>query len=405
MNRLKTYWLTSLFFIVVLSLFYLYFRNDGKNNGLVIVCGGGLEFKTGDLRAATALKDFAKSQKSSHRPKLASIQSGSPSLKDSEIYWHGEPNDPGYDEIFNELGFDPFFVPLTIDNVIVQNEREIVDRVASADVVFLNGGDQIRHARALLTENDEPSPMLLAIKSVIKNGGSVIGTSAGTHVAGEVLFGGGISEGALRSNSVYALPKGSNSLAVPGDTEEVLSSYGTGIGLIRGILLDSHSSARGRVGRLLVALSVIKRDGFRPTPIGFGIDENTCLFWNDKFRQGTVYGEGRVWVLDITNAATAEAADKKYYARNVEFAFASHGDQVVLSDGRTAPNVRILSSRHKIDIPREPKSLLPSELFGKGPVGDWFLVSENAQSNLYKDNSGIAGFGFSLNVDLPLSNR
>lgn len=48
-------------------------------------------------------------------------------------------------------------------------------------------------------------------------------------------------------------------------------AMGAGLGLIRGVTIDSHFAQRGRIGRLLAA--VIQN----PINLGLGIDEDTAI--------------------------------------------------------------------------------------------------------------------------------
>src|SRR5690349_9944357 len=83
-----------------------YLRAEGPP-GTLVLCGGGLEFSGEHLEAAKALGELAR-----QIPVLASVHAGSTSLKAAEEVWRGEPNDPGYEELFTKLGYKPFFVPI-----------------------------------------------------------------------------------------------------------------------------------------------------------------------------------------------------------------------------------------------------------------------------------------------------
>jgi cyanophycinase len=64
-----------------------------------------------------------------------------------------------------------------------------------------------------------------------------------------------------------------------------------GLGLLKGVVIDSHFAERGRLGRLLGAVAQ------NPQNLGLGIDENTAIVVeNDqRFR---VIGGGAVYVID-----------------------------------------------------------------------------------------------------------
>src|SRR4051812_20145517 len=64
-----------------------------------------------------------------------------------------------------------------------------------------------------------------------------------------------------------------------------------GLGLLKGVVVDSHFAERGRLGRLLGAVAQ------NPHNLGLGIDENTAIVveGEQRFR---VIGSGAVYVID-----------------------------------------------------------------------------------------------------------
>jgi len=79
----------------------------------------------------------------------------------------------------------------------------------------------------------------------------------------------------------------------PGDESNRVSALGMapGLGLLSEVVIDSHFAQRGRMGRLLGAVSQ------NPRNLGIGIDEDTAIVVEtlDKFR---VLGSGAVYVVD-----------------------------------------------------------------------------------------------------------
>jgi cyanophycinase len=76
----------------------------------------------------------------------------------------------------------------------------------------------------------------------------------------------------------------------------------SGLGLIGGVVIDSHFAERGRMGRLLGAVAQ------NPRILGLGIDEGTAILvqQGEHFR---VFGPGAVYVVDgagITYSSLAE---------------------------------------------------------------------------------------------------
>jgi cyanophycinase len=66
---------------------------------------------------------------------------------------------------------------------------------------------------------------------------------------------------------------------------------GPGMGFLPGVVIDQHFLQRGRLGRLLSAVTQ------QPVVLGFGIDENTAVVVNNN--QFEVVGEGAVTVVDV----------------------------------------------------------------------------------------------------------
>jgi cyanophycinase len=65
-----------------------------------------------------------------------------------------------------------------------------------------------------------------------------------------------------------------------------------GMAFLPGVVIDQHFLQRGRIGRLLSAVSQ------QPVVLGFGIDENTAIVVNNN--QFEVIGEGVVTVVDVS---------------------------------------------------------------------------------------------------------
>jgi cyanophycinase len=65
-----------------------------------------------------------------------------------------------------------------------------------------------------------------------------------------------------------------------------------GMAFLPGVVIDQHFAQRGRIGRLLSAVTQ------QPVNLGFGIDENTAVVVNNN--QFEVVGEGAVTVIDVS---------------------------------------------------------------------------------------------------------
>ena len=176
---------------------------------------------------------------------------------------------------------DAELLPLTWGNhPQAAHDPALVARIDGAAGVYFTGGDQSHLLRALRSEHGD-TPVLAAIRRLAARGGLVAGSSAGAAImSAESILGGTSLE-----SVVYGIA------AHPRDPGLLL---GQGFGFFPHGLVDQHFLQRGRIGRLLVAVSAI---GCR---FGFGVDENTCLFVDGD--HGSVAGEKGVVVLDAFGA-------------------------------------------------------------------------------------------------------
>lgn len=176
-----------------------------------------------------------------------------------------------YRKAFGALGAE------RVDIVDVRARREAedglgVEQVRAADVVFFTGGDQVQLTRVL-----EATPLMRAVRSRLRDGATVAGTSAGAAAVGEVMVFDGDGRG---------LVKGSVRVSA-------------GLGLLPGrIIVDTHFMARGRLARLAQVLCA------DPTLRGLGLAEDTGVVVAPD-GSARVVGSGQVTVL---SAAGLEAS-------------------------------------------------------------------------------------------------
>jgi cyanophycinase len=211
---------------------------------------GGAEDKEGDC---AILKEFVRLSKGGKaRVVVMTVATDRPKELGAE-----------YRKVFRRLGVDDVTVVDVSQREDAQNEKGL-EAVSKATGIFFTGGDQL-HITALLgaTEMDR------AIRERCEAGALAAGTSAGA---------------AMMSNSMF----------VRGDAETnprfEAVTLGPGMDYIRGVVIDTHFSARGRMGRLMTAVAHYPQD------MGLGLDENTAAFVEGD--SVTVIGEGAVTVVD-----------------------------------------------------------------------------------------------------------
>ncbi len=157
-------------------------------------------------------------------------------------------------------------------------DEAVVRKVEQADVVFFTGGDQLR-----ITSQVGDTPAFQCLQEVYHAGATIAGTSAGAAAMPQTML-----------------------IAGPGDESYEISSLGMapGLGLIDGVVIDSHFAQRGRMGRLLGAVTQ------NPRNVGLGIDEDTAVVV-EPGNSMCVIGSGAVYVVDGTGITYSSLSEEK----------------------------------------------------------------------------------------------
>ena len=144
-------------------------------------------------------------------------------------------------------------------------DEQALKTIEKTDALFFTGGDQLN-----VTSLMGGSPLHNLLHERVKEGEFIIaGTSAGAAMMSNAMIVSGSSDSAPQVGGVEIAP---------------------GMDLLRGTIIDTHFTQRGRHGRLLTAIA------HYPGDLGIGIDERTALVINNgEFR---VIGEGVVTVMD-----------------------------------------------------------------------------------------------------------
>jgi len=181
-----------------------------------------------------------------------------------------------YVRIFKDLGVKKIDV-LDIPEREDAFKEENVNKVANAGAIFFSGGDQLR-----ITSQIGDSLVYRCMLDCYVNGGLVAGTSAGAAAMPTTMIVGGPGDESNRISSLSMAP---------------------GLGLIDGVVIDSHFAQRGRMGRLLGAVAQ------NPRNIGLGIDESTAILV-EQGERFSVIGPGAVYVVDGTEIAYSSLSEK-----------------------------------------------------------------------------------------------
>ncbi len=238
-----------------------------------------------------------------------------------------------------------------------------VAKARAAKGIWFVGGDQARITDALLKPDDSPTPLLAAIREAHAAGAVVGGSSAGAAIMSARMF----KEG---PEPLDALSKG---LEAGRETD-------TGLGFIGdGWFVDQHFLARGRIGRMVVALRDL---GYRR---GVGVEEDTAIVVTAG-RTAEVVGRA---VLLVDMATAKVGAGVPFRAEGVTVALASGGDRFDLETGAVTPaEVR---AKGPID-PAKPyldstKPFWTADMLGPGVLSDLMGKVADSRSGLAR---GIA---------------
>lgn len=181
-----------------------------------------------------------------------------------------------YVQAFKKLGVaNPKVLRATSrHDVINANVEELLDGVTG---IFISGGDQMR-----LTSILGGTELAREIEKRVQTTDIVLaGTSAGAAGMSQSMIVRGEASSHPHKNSVRLSP---------------------GLGFLKNIIIDQHFTERGRISRLITAVS------YNPYNIGIGIDENTAVILDNA---GTleVFGEGTVTIVDGSQITYNEIAE------------------------------------------------------------------------------------------------
>lgn len=189
-----------------------------------------------------------------------------------------------YTQAFKNLGVaNPRVLRATSRQDVVQADAEkLLDGVTG---VFISGGDQMRLV-SLLGGSD----FAARLRKLVRETPIVMaGTSAGAAGMSSSMIVRGEPSSHPHKNSVGLSP---------------------GLGFLKNIIIDQHFSERGRISRLITAVS------YNPYYLGIGIDENTAIVLDGKGKL-EVFGQGSATIIDgskISFNEIAEVADNEPFS-------------------------------------------------------------------------------------------
>lgn len=277
---------------------------------------------------------------------------------------------PSVHDALVEDGMEPVYIPLGIDNYKdVQNTKYFADLVRSCHIIFFTGGDQAYYGLALANEDGTPSLIAQAITEVLENGGTLGGSSAGAAaMSGTVLTNGATGSyqplywNQAETFDVCTLT--SETIAENVSAKEGNNMLYESIGFVepvlgQDVLLDTHVDARGRIGRLIVAL----RDA-NPTGLAIGIDETAGIRIDGSTKTGTAFGTSGVYIIDAANAVWGEAGvEGGFSVTGLLVHYLTPGDVYDFTTGTVTP------AEGKTEIVPSGEPYITEDLFGTDELG------------------------------------
>lgn len=215
--------------------------------------------------------------------------------------------------------------------------------VRNAKGIYFGGGDQSRIV-ATLAPGGVASPLLLAIRDVLRDGGVVAGSSAGAAVMSELMFTGG-EPLAVMKNSAGTV-------------------HDAGLGFIKpGVLIDQHFLKRGRIGRLL---PLMQRQGIA---LGIGVEEDSAIVVQGD--EVEVIGRKGALMVDLS-AATSDPAVAEFNLRGARLSYLDRGDRVHLASRVVTPSPAKLAGRR---LPAGVQPRLEGAAFFADVLADFAIVN------------------------------
>jgi cyanophycinase len=230
-----------------------------------------------------------------------------------------------YEAAFRALDI-PHVYRLDIESREDASSPHAMRTLEGASGVFFTGGDQLK-----ITNHIGDTPTFSRIQEIFEEGGIIAGTSAGASVMSETML--------VTNGSDPSAPIRSALLLAPG------------LGFASDMLIDQHFSERGRMARLISAISR------HPRVLGVGIDEDTALIL-ERERSFRVLGAGGVYVVDASKTTRSNVVDAHEARTGSTFGIAVHmlsqGDEF---DLRTrTPSSHSAESMEKVEAEAKRKA-------------------------------------------------
>jgi len=237
-------------------------RAGATHKGTLVIIGGH-EDRTGEKKI---LRAVAERLGDDGKIVVCTVASSEP-----ESLWEE------YEAAFRAIGV-PHVFRLELETREEASSTRAMRILEGATGVFFTGGDQLK-----ITSQLGDTPVYSRTQEIFENGGVIAGTSAGASAMSETMLVANNGDASYRIKSAL--------LMAPG------------LGLAPDMLIDQHFSQRGRMARLIGAVSQ------NPRVLGVGIDEDTAVIVEHN-RRFQVLGTGAVYIVDGSSTTYSNIGDE-----------------------------------------------------------------------------------------------
>jgi cyanophycinase len=337
---------------------------DSEPQGTLVIIGGALRFENGAIWSKIGELAGGEGARIAIFPTASSFPKESAARVSRRL---------------EQLKITSFTVPVAVRNHagddFPMNFREqvadprVIAEVRGATGIYFTGGSQARITEALFTADHQPTPLLEAVWDVYRRGGVIAGTSAGA---------------AMMSETMFAHPPSGTLRALLSDEWTQGRELSQGLGFLgAGWFVDQHCLVRGRFARAIRAMLTAN------IPYGIGVDEDTAVVVHRQ-RELEVVGYKGAILMDCS-AATRDADEPRFNARNVKLSYLDHGDRLNLKTLEISPPA--VKAPSKIDPssatfqPASSQRLFSADILGNTTVVE--LMSE-LLTNRHGEAVGLA---------------
>ena len=236
---------------------------------------------------------------------------------------------------------------LTVDNPQSGSDPAVVEALGRCSGFYFVGGVQSRIV-TVLRPGGRATPALDVLVRRWREGAVVSGSSAGAAIMSDPMIAGGAS-GAMAGGVRLSSGEDDDEQEEQEEEDGALPnvSMEPGLGFFPAALVDQHFLARGRFGRLLVA--VLDLPAF---DLGFGIDESTAL----------VVEDGNAWPVGASGIVVVDARGASAQGgttTGVRVHLMSGGDRFDLASRRVS------AQETKRPLAAGPAVTAPEDLFSR----------------------------------------